>query len=324
MRNLSWYTDGKTAAVIVAQAVANRLDAGETAAFSRQLTYIVRKTYDKKYPDLRARDFIPFNNEVPDGATTWSERGYDWFGMAKIGDGHADDLPVVSIQGAEVLHKPKLVFDAYEYTLDEIRTSQFGQLQLDTKLAFAAKRAWENVVEQVAAMGDADANLPGFLTNANVPLITALGGAITGDWPTATSAQILADLQAIEQFVFTNSKTVWKPNTLLLPPSDFQIAMSKPYSDLVPEPVGKVFLRTSLYIKNIDQWLFLETADAAGTGPRAVAYVRDSETVEFMMMREFTQGAPQPKALKVSVPCDGKIGGVSWHYPLSAVYVDGI
>jgi len=325
MRNSAWYTDAKTCAALIAHAVANRLDAGETGAFTRQLTYIIKRLYDKKYPDLRARDFIPFNREVPDGAETWAERGYDWFGMAKIGDGHADDLPVVTVQGEEVLHKPKLVFDAYEYTLDEIRRSQFGGLNLDTKYAFAARRAWENVVEQVAAKGDAPANLPGFLNNSNVPVVTGgVTSGFIGSWDTATSSQILSDLQYLESSVFTTSKTVWRPDTLLLPPSKFKIVMAKPFSDLVPEPVGKVFLRTSLYVKNIDQWNFLETADAGLTGPRAVCYLRDAEVVEFMMMREFTQNAPQPKALKISIPCDGKIGGVSWHYPLAAVYADSI
>jgi hypothetical protein len=301
-----------------------RLDAGETAAIARQLTYNIKRLFDKKYPELRARDFIPVNYEVPEGAEAWSEKGFDWAGMAKIIDSFADDLPLVDIMAEEVLHKPKYAGDAYMYTLEDLARQAFSGIQVDNKRAFAAKRAWENLVEQLGAIGNAAANIPGFLTNANVTVLTAAGGNINGAWATATSQQIYSDLMIMTSTMVSTTKGVFKPDTMLLPISSYEIVMTKPFSDLDPTPVGMVFLKNNPHIRNIDQWAFLETADAAGTGPRAVVYKRDSEILELMIMKEFTQLPPKQKALAFLIDCYGVIGGVAIHYPLGIEYVDGL
>lgn len=324
----AWYEDSKTLGAFVAQlhyqATGVRLDAGETAVVTRQLTYVIKRTFDKKYPELKARLFLPPNYEVPEGAEAWSERGYNWAGMAKIISDYAADLPVVSALASETLHPLRTVGDAYFYSILDLAKAALSGVNIDAKLAFAAKRAIEMAFEQIAAVGNADAGLPGFLNNANVPLLTAAGGDIVGGWSTATPDQTLSDLNILGNKMSEQTSGVYTPDSLLLPLPQFNRIMSLPFSDLNPKPVGRLFLEQSTYIKNIDWWVPLNTANAAGNGPRAVVYKRDSEIVELMIMREFTQLPPIQKALAFLINCYAVLGGVSIHYPLGVMYADGI
>lgn len=300
------------------------LDAGESATFLRLLTYPVKRTFDKKYPEYMARKLIPVNYEVPTGAESWLERGYDFYGTAKMIGNYADDLPMVTVAGAEQTYGVKGFGDSYNYSIQDLAASAMAGTNLETKLAFAAKRVIENTVEQIGAFGSTEGNLPGFLNNSNVGLLTAAGGDIGGGWDIATGPQILADLNTIANKIVTNTKGTHIPDTLALPINRYSIVMTTPYSDLVPTPIGRVFLDQSPYIRNIDQWAMLDTANQAGSGPRAVVYKRDAEVVEYMIPQEFRQEPPQPRNLAFIINCSVRLGGVAWHYPLGGYYVDGI
>ncbi len=299
-----------------------RHDAGETAAFARQLEFIKTTTYDVKYANLKARKFIPVDSSVPSGAESFTWRAWDWAGMAKILANFADDLPKVDVISAEVTQGIKSIGDSYAYTIQDLRASQMAGTQLDTKRATAARRAVENKIDALASFGDTAANLPGFLNNSSVPLLTAPSD-ITGDWlNTATPPQILADLNKIGNSVTITTKEAFSADTLLLPIEHYAYISTTPMSVTDSRSILDVFLMNSPYIKNVDQWAPLSTADAAGTGPRAVAYLRSSEVVELVIPQEFEQFPPQAKNLAFNVPCHARVGGVSWHYPLGAVYAD--
>lgn len=46
----------------------NRMDAGESIFFARELEYIKAKTYDIKFPQLKARELLPVEFEANAGA----------------------------------------------------------------------------------------------------------------------------------------------------------------------------------------------------------------------------------------------------------------
>jgi len=301
-----------------------RVDSGETGAFLRQLTHIIQKTFDRRYPDLMARTFIPVNHEVPAGAEAFVYRSWDWAGAAKIIDTFADDLPMIEVIAGEIAVKIKSLGNAYAFSIQDMRAAAMAGTPLDAKRAAAVRRAMENAVEQIAALGNAAAGLPGFLNNPNVPLLTA-PGQITGNWPSATPKQILADLHSMANTMATSTKLVFKPDTMLLPPTRYALVASTPVSDLTPQTtILRAFLETSPYIKGVDQWPFLETADAAGTGPRAVVYGRSPDNVELFIPQEFEQLPPQWRNLAAQIACHMRIAGVVWYYPLAGEYVDGI
>lgn len=299
-----------------------RADSGETALFLRQLTHIVQEVQEAKYPENRAEDFIPVDSSINPGAQSFIWRQYDWAGMAKIISGNATDLPSIQVIGFEVAQAIRTLGIEFDYSLDDLRAAAMSGYPISTEKARLARRANENAVEQLAAFGSSSEGLPGFLNNTNVAVLTLVG--FTGDWETATGEEILADLNTMANAMVVTTMGVWRPDTMLLPINRYSLVMSKPYSSQVPTPVGRIFLDQSPYIKNIDQWHFLDTADAELDGPRAVIYQRHPDVCQLVVPMRFQQQPPQPKGLSFVVPCESKIGGVSIKNPLGMSYCDGI
>jgi hypothetical protein len=300
-----------------------RADSGETAAFLRELTFVVSKTYDRKYPEHKARKFIPVNSSIPAGAESFVWRSYDYAGAAKIISHFADDLPMVAVIAGEVAQGIKSLGDAYQYGLQDMRAAAMSGTPLSDKLGYAVRRIMENAVEKIAAVGNSTAGLPGFINNPNIPLLSAPGD-ITGNWPAATPKQMYDDLHAMTNHMVTSTKEVFVPDTLILPTSRFSLAATTAMSDTDSATVLQRFLQNSPYIRNVDQWAYLDTADAAGTGPRAIVYNRSPENVELIIPQEFEQLPPQLRNLAAVINCHMRIGGVVWYYFLAGLYVDGI
>lgn len=303
----------------------SRTDAGETATFARALEFIKKETYDVKYAALKLRTFVPKDGSIPSGAESFTYRSWDWRGMAKIVESHSDDLPTVSILGKEVPSPIKSLGAAYGYSIQDVRAAALMGVPLDAKKGAAVRRVIENAIEEIGAEGNADANLPGFINNSNVPLITNATSGFTGDWlnPATTALEILADLHLIANTVATQSKHIHSADTMIVPASHYLHIATKPISDLQPEnTVLKVFLATNPTVRFVDQWHYLDDADEAGTGPRVVCYERNPEVLGLVVPQEFEQLPAQPKNLGFHIPCHARIGGVQIRYPLGMVYAD--
>lgn len=298
-----------------------RLDARETAALTRQLEMVKSKTYDIQYPGLKARQFIPVSSEANTGANAITYRQWDQYGMAKVISNFADDLPRVDVSVKEFTTPVQSIGDAYGFSIQELRAAAMSGSQLDTKRASAARRAFEACVDEIAAFGVPDAGLTGFLNHANVGSTSP----DTGTWTGATTpANILRDMNKLVQAVIIQTKQVWTPDTLLLPTAAFALISQTFMSADNNMTILRAFLANNPYIKNVDQWVKLDLADAEGDGPRMVCYARNPEVVELEIPQEFEQFPPQWRNLEAVIPCHGRIGGTVIRYPLAMEYMDGI
>lgn len=297
-----------------------REDANETAIFARQLEHVYTKTYDVKYPEFKARSFIPLDASVPSGAETYTYRQFDEVGMAELIANYADDLPDVTMFGKEFTGKCKSIGNAYSYSIQDVRRASMAGMALETSLPSIARRAHEAKHDKIAAFGDTLSGLVGFLNHPNVPLVTPT----TGTWSTATADQIIADLDKLVNSIVTTTNGVHVPDTLLLPITQFLRLNNLQKSAASDKTVLQWYLENNPFIKNIDHWYVLDTANAAGNGPRAVAYQRSPEVLGLVIPQEFEQFPPQAKNLAFSVPCHSRCGGVKVTYPLAIAYMDGI
>lgn len=300
-----------------------RFDAGETAFITRQLLYIKARTFDVKYTEFRARDFLPVSHEVPPGAQQWSFWSWDLVGMAKVIANYATDFESVDVFKTEVITNIKSIGAKYSYTVQDMRavamTAPQGGGQLDYKRAAAARRAIEARIDDIAAVGLTEAGFTGLINNAAVPI----NAAPVGSWATATAADMIGDLNSTVTKVIVQSNGVEIPDTALLPISEFAIFSQTPFSTLVPDMAMYLFMKNNPYIKNIDQWSKLASQNAGGTGGRIVVYRRDENAVTLEIPQEFEQFAPQLEGMEYQIPCHARVGGVVFYYPLSACYMDG-
>ena len=297
-----------------------RNDSNATAALTRQLEHIRTKDYDVLYANLKARLFIPVSNEADPGAESIIARSWNHTGMAEIIANYADDLPLVDAFVSETPVKVQTLGSAFIYTLLDLRRAAKAQSDLDSRRAGAARLAVERKLDRIAAIGDAPSGLRGFVNHPNVPLVSLPNGS----WATATADEIQEDMAFLVQSIVTNSMEVHAPDSLLLDTASFMIINQKPIGVDNKQTILKSFLENNPYIKNIDQWTRLNLANAAGDGPRIVAYQRDPMMVELDIPMEFEQLPPQARNMAFVVACWLRTAGVTFHYPLSAAYSDDI
>jgi hypothetical protein len=305
------------------QRTGTRLDAGETAALARELEHIYATTYDIKYAELKARRFIPVDTSVDTGAEFFTYRQWNMFGMAKIIANYADDLPRVDALAKEYPAKIHSLGASYGFSIQDMRRAAMSGSQLDNKRAMAARRAHEQAVDEIGALGNADAGLLGFTNNTNVPTVSP----VTGQWitNTASALQIIEDLNELVDSIVIATKETFAPDTLLLSTETFKIINSKPMSTTgdTDKTVLRFFLDNNPYITNVDQWNKLSTAGAAGVS-RAIAYKRSEEVLALVIPQEFEQLPPQAKNLEFVIPTHSRIGGVRIQYPLAVAYMDDL
>jgi hypothetical protein len=309
-----------------------RLDAKYTSALAQQLEFVRAQTYDIKYPEYKARQFIPVDNSVDPGAETISYYQWDMFGMADICANYADDPPMVSALAEKFFNKVEGLHDAYDFTIQDMRRSAMSGMPLEDKKATAARRAMEARIDDIAATGYTKAKLKGLLNNPNVTVATAASDGTSTKWLKAdrgtsadkAPADILSDMYTANNTVWTTTKEIFQPDTVLLPTAQMGHIMQTQVNSYQEITLLRSFLANNPFISLVDSWHKLATADAAGTGPRMVTYKRSSEVLELVIPQEFEQFPEQVRNLSFVIPCHARVGGVVIRYPLAVLYTDGL
>ena len=301
------------------------LDANESVFFSRELEFVKSKSYNVMYPELKARSLIPVSFEAGPGAETITYEQYDQVGMAKIVASYADDLPRADIKGKEFTSRVRSLGDAYGYNIQEIRAAKMVGKPLEQRKANAAKRAMEQKVDAIAALGDADFGLLGLINHPNISSTTlpADGTGASTLWNTKTPLLIIRDMNKVANFIVENTKEVEQPDTMLMPVEQYNYISSTPMSVDNSMTILKMFLANSPYIKNVIPWNKLKGAGAGGLD-RMIAYNKSPEKLTLEIPQDFEQLDVEQRGLEFLVPCHSRIGGVIIYYPLSVAYADGL
>lgn len=301
------------------------LDAGETAYFQRELEHVKSQTVDVKYSELKARSIFPVSYEAGPAAESITYYQYDQTGIAKIIGAYARDLPRANVRGKKFTSAIESLGLSYGYSLQEVRASAATGKSLPQRKANAARRGHEQKINDLAYLGDAEYNIPGFLTNPNIPVQTAANnaGATSTLWVNKTPDEILEDMHELVSDIVTLTKMTEIPTTLLLPVAQFNYIAKKRIGDGSTDTILKHFLETSPYIKEVD-WL-VELAGAGTNGADiAVAYKRHPDALTLEIPQDFEQLPVQELGLEFEIPCHSRCGGVIVYAPLSAGILEGI
>ena len=301
------------------------LDANELIFFARQLEFIKARTYDVVYPELKARPLIPVSFEAGNGATSITYRQYDQVGMAKIIANYARDLPRASVKGKEFTSIVKSLGSSYGYSVQDIRSAAKAGVNLAQREANAAKRAIMQKETDIAFFGDAEYNLPGFFSNANIPsaAVPADGVGASTLWSAKTPDQIIRDVNELINDIITVTKGAEAPNTVLLPISRYTLINTTPRSEHTDTTILQ-FLKMAH--PAITMWDWLNELETAGPGSEAMmtAYNRSPDKLTLEIPSDFEQFPEQSVGLEFEVPCHERIGGTIVYYPLSANMAYGI
>ena len=127
--------------------------------------------------------------------------------------------------------------------------------------------------------------------------------------------------------MWNNSANVHIPDTLLIPSARYAQISSQRMDTGTDTTVLEFFKANNLFTSTTGQQitvkplLELETAGATA-GQRMVAYEKLPDNLFMKQPIPWRALAPQPQGLRIEVPCEYKLSGVSWRYPGSAAYRD--
>jgi hypothetical protein len=334
-----------------------RYDAATTAFFLRDLTEIMGRTFDIKYPDLVARQLFPVWSGVDPGAESFVWRQFDRVGAADLIDTYAADLPSSEVQSKEFQQKIVSLGVSYNYSIQDLRKARMAGIPLETRKALAARRSVEQAVEQIAFFGlqqnpdtSAGAQAIRFIKTAvsstdpleqygftNFPNINLVNGTnqwvdYTGTTPRLKAgisvSNIIDDLNALQMSIVNASKGVHTPNTLIMPLSTYSaLATAARSITFTDDSVLQYLQKQSPWIKEVRYSTLLEFAgkkqDLSTPGPRLMLWEKNEENAQLVIPQEFEQLPPQMVNLTFKIPCHMRIGGMRISYPKSIAALDG-
>lgn len=301
------------------------LDSEESIFFVRELEHVKARSYDRKYPELKAFRFIPMTTEAGVGAETVTYQMYDEVGIMKFISDYASDLPRADVKGQEFTSRIRSAGNSYGYSVQEVRNARHAGKPLEQRRADAAKRAAMFLIDKTARVGDADYNLVGFFNHPNIPELTIQndGSDSSKTFAKKDADKILRDLNALVSKVVDTTKGVEQPDLLLLPLAQYNLIATTRSGTNDPRTILEFFLQTNPYIKRVEVWEDLKGAGANSTDRMYVGKFTP-DNIEMDVPVPFEQFPVQEQNLAYKVPCHARIGSVKVFYPLAFAFADGI
>lgn len=302
-----------------------RTDAGPSIFLENELEAMLSEVYREELPSLRIFDFIPVSTEIPAGAETIAYRQYTPFGMAAVIRQPSQDIPRVDIMSEKFTSPVHEIAVAYGYTISELESAAMAQLPLDREKGMIAKDAVARTESSIAINGGADfgvPNLPGILSNANIPTATVANPGGGTEWVNKTADQTLTDMRDSVSTMVADTLGIEIPDTMLLPIAQYEHISGLRVGD-TGETVLSHFLRTNPHIKRID---WLRELDGAGAGASDVMLLLTSNPskLKYHMPLPFQQRPAQERNMEIVINCRAKSGGVVIQKPLSLSISEGI
>ena len=307
--------------------ITNDADAG-LGFVESTLTYVEVKVYEKEYRHIVYQDIVPVTNEAGEGATSITYYSIDGATMGKFIGSNAIDVPMSEISTEQHIVPVALGAVGYQYSDEELRQAALIGRPLPQLKANMTKRGYEEHAQRVCFVGDKDKNLEGFLNNKNVPSSTVASPSTAGgtEWSKKTPDQILADINNLFAQVWETTQEVEKPDTLLLPTSQYSHIANTPRSYNSDTTILQYIVNNSIYINSAENIKSLPELKGAGVGStdRMMIYTKDIDKVVFHIPMPFRIEQPVRKTLGWKVPGVYKLSGTEFRFPLSAAYADGI
>jgi hypothetical protein len=309
-----------------AEAAQLKLDAAQTLNLRHELEHVRAQTYDIKFPQFKARMFVPIDTSVPTGAETVAFESYEELGDAEISSDYDSEGPEVNVQKTREAQSIFAVKNKYSFSLQEIRSAAMAGNRLPARKARAARMLHEQKLDRVMLLGDSTWGLKGLYTLSNTCTYTPPAGAAGSKyWSAKTPDEILTDLFGMENTIIETTLEVERPDTLILPLSEKNRIAKLRMGDGIDGTVLQFFLANATAITKVEADPKLEAAPASEwTGKRMVAYRRAEEVLQGVAPQPFEQLPPQNRGFKTVTLCHSRLAGVEVHYPKAICYGDEI
>lgn len=297
-----------------------------------QTAHIESEVYRIQYPDIQYPALVPIDTSAYEWAASVEYYSMDMVGKAEWFNHQAKDVPIANSTYTQHQHGVHMAAIGYRYTLQELgQAMMIPGRNLNADKAAAARRSYEEFMDQIVIVGDADKGMDSLIDSSLPTTVTAAAtgtGSYTS-WAFKTGDQIAADVNNALSGVYTSSLTVEMADTLLLPVAEMLRLATVRMGDtnmsilewLTTHNVYTFRTGARLSIFGVRG---LETIGDGGTG-RMVAYRRDPGVLKLHMpMPHRFQSVWQTGPMVFDVPGAFRTGGLEIRRPGAIRYVDGI
>lgn len=297
----------------------------------KQGSLIETEVYKERYPDLDYASIIPVDTSAPEWIKSVTYFSMSGAGKAKWINGNAKDIPVV---GANLNQFETGVYTAgigYDYGMEEVETARLLGMNLPSDKASYARRAYEEMVYNVATAGDTDKGFQGIFNYTGVPsaAVAADGTGSSTLWANKTGDQIARDINDLITGVQTATNTVALADTLILPYQRLNLLATKRVAVETSMTLLEWIQKNNVYTANTQQPLTirgmrgLETV-GAGSTYRMIAYRRSPQVMKLHIPMPHRFLPVQVEGLQFQVPGIFRLGGLDIRLPKEVRYADGI
>ena len=292
-----------------------------------QTSYIEQQVNEIVYPDIQYPELIPVDTSAGEFAKSVTYYSSDKYGEANWINGNSDDIPLAGTEKTKFQTPVYTAAIGYSFGWEEVNQAMLLGRNLQADDAAAARRAYEEMVDRVAILGDSRKGFQGLINNSSVNAASATNG----DWggTGTTSDQVLEDVNNALLAVGSSTLYTSIADTLLLSFGKMNFLATTRLGDT--ERTLLSFLRENntytamtgrpLTIRGVRG---LETAGVGAT-ERMIAYRRDPSVLKLHLpMAHRFLPVHQAGPLRWEVPGVFRLGGVDIRRPLEVKYRDGV
>jgi hypothetical protein len=268
------------------------LDAQQAALtfLVQQTSYIEPEVYKQRYPDVQYPQLIPVDTSANEWAKSVTYFSMDQAGRASWFSHLAKDIPKADVSREKHETTIEMAAIGYGYSLEELgQAMMIPGLNLSADRATAARRAYEEFVDDVALRGSTEKNYQGLINNTSVDVSSAaaVGNGSSTTWDDKTGDQVAADINAAITGMFTATLTIEIADTVLLPIAAMTSLATRRFTTDggTDTTIMAWLMKNNVYTMQTGQALTirgvrgLETAAAGGNG-RMIVYRRDPSVLK--------------------------------------------
>lgn len=310
----------------------NRFDVNEVAFLELQLQELAKdRAVEIEYRGLQALNFVDRRGAGNPGMSSFAYYELDKAGEANWLASGSDDISLVDVSSAKQTQSVYRAASGFAFNMDELQEEAMANMGLIERRRNTAREAVMRFADEVAAFGDTQKGMKGFANHPNVPVMSAAAAAAGGQtkpWTGVdkTPVEIYTDLCDLKEKIEIQTDGNHKCTDILLPLTEYLFLSRTPLDSSATnsESILSVFKRNNPAV-NVQSWNKLDNADSLGTGPRAVAYEKSSDNMEFLITDPLKEDPIyQDGPRRFVVPMTMKFGGVIMYRPLCVAYMDNI
>lgn len=311
----------------------------ESFGFLRQeLSIIEPGVYRTVFPEVQYKGLVPVDTGGWEWAKSITFTSMNSVGRAQWFHSEARDVPVTDVTMNQFETRVEMAAIGYRYGIEEVQTAMRLGINIDNEKAIAAKRAYEEFVDDLVLRGNTTKAMYGLINQpSDIDTIDAAavgnsnGGSSSPYWMHKTPAQIMDDFNLAITNVALQSLQVEMADTVLMPLIEMTRLAQLQMPNL-PTTVLEWIQTHNMYTLqtgralNIKAIRGLESADDAGGG-RIVVYRNDPGVLKFHipMPQKFLPVQPEnPVGLVFLVPSIFRISGLEIRRPKAMRYIDGV